>query len=91
MIPTQFPTLLWQRVGTDLFKYKGMHYLLVIDYFLCYIEIAKLSSTSSHAVITHLKSIFAMYGTLQYVMSDNALRFSADVFLTFSNDYGYNK
>ena len=57
MIPTQFPTLPWQRVGTDLFEYKGMHYLLMIDYFSHYIGIAKLSSTSSNAVITHLKSI----------------------------------
>ena len=53
-IPTQFPTLPWQRVVTDLFKYKGMHYLLVIHYFSRYIEIAKLSSTSSNTVITHL-------------------------------------
>ena len=89
MIPTQFPTLPWQRVGTDLFEYKGMHYLLVIDYFSRYIEIAKLSSTSSNAVITHLKSFFARHGIPQYVMSDNGPQFSADVFSTFSNDYGF--
>ena len=29
MIPTQCPTLPWQRVGTDLFEYKGIQYLLV--------------------------------------------------------------
>ena len=33
-IPTQFPTLPWQRVGTDLFEYKDMYYLLAIDYFV---------------------------------------------------------
>ena len=61
----------------------------MIDYFSRYIGIAKLSSTSSNAVITHLKSIFARHGIPQYVMSDNGPQFSADVFSTFSNDYGF--
>ena len=47
LITTNFPKLPWQRVGTDLFEYKGTQYVLVIDYFSCYIEITKLSSTSS--------------------------------------------
>ena len=38
-------------------------------YFSRYIEIAKFSSTSLNAVITHLKSIFARQGIPQYVMS----------------------
>ena len=38
MIRTQFPTLLWQRVSIDRFEYKGMQYLLVTDYFLCYMD-----------------------------------------------------
>ena len=67
MILTQFPTLPWQSWDRPV-EYKGMHYLLVMDYFSCYIEIAKLSSTSSNAVITHLKSIFARHGIPQYVM-----------------------
>ena len=33
MISTQFLTPPWQQVGTDLFEYKGMQYLLVIDFF----------------------------------------------------------
>ena len=61
----------------------------MIDYFSCYIEIAKFSSTSCNAVITHLKSIFTRHGIPQYVMSDNSSQFSADVFSTFSNDYGF--
>ena len=40
-------------------------------------------------MITHLKSIFARHGIPQYVMSDNGPQFSADVFSTFSNDYGF--
>ena len=62
LITTTVPKLQWERVGTNLFKYKGTQQILVIDYFSHYIEIAKLSSTSSDAIITHLKSIFARHG-----------------------------
>ena len=78
MISTQFSTLAtMQRVGTDLFEYKGMHNLILIYYSLCYIDIAKLSSTCSNAAITHLKSNFAIHIIPQYVMSDNRPHFSA--------------
>ena len=46
MIPTQCPTLPWQRVGTDLFEYKRIQYLLV-RYFSHYIEISKLSTAQN--------------------------------------------
>ena len=62
LITTSFPKLPWQRVGTDLFENKGTQYVLVIDYFSRYIEIAKLSSD---AIITYLKSIFARHGIPQ--------------------------
>ena len=62
-----------------------MHYLLVIDYYM----LSSVVLRSSNAVITHLKSIFARHGIPQYVMSDNSPQFLADVFSTFSNDYGF--
>ena len=49
----------WQMKGTDLFELSGQHYLLIVDYFSRYPEIARLTSTTSAAVITSLKSIFA--------------------------------
>ena len=45
LIPSQFPELPWHKLGTDLFKWKGLNYLFVIDYYSRYIEIAKLHST----------------------------------------------
>ena len=57
MIATEFDDRPWKHLGTDLFTLNNITYLLVIDYFSRYIEIAKLSSTTSEAVINHLKSI----------------------------------
>ena len=68
-------TPLWQRVNTDLFKYKYIQYLILTcdRLFSRYIEITKLNSTSSNAVIIHLKSIFTRHGIPQQVTSDNGL------------------
>ena len=51
-------SLSWQKVGADLFELKETKYLLVVDYFSHYVEIAKLTSTCSGVVIGHLKTIY---------------------------------
>ena len=89
LIPTPLITLPWQKVGVDLFKYKKSSYIIMIDYFSRFIEIAKLTSTSSTAVITHMKSIFARHGIPYCVMSDNGPQFSADTFSSFAKQYGF--
>ena len=47
------PDYPWQVIGNDLFKLKGVIYLLVVDYFRIsrYPEIAKLTSTTLLAMI----------------------------------------
>ena len=89
LIPTQFPQLPWQRVGTDLFEHNASNYVLVVDYFSRYIEIAKLSSTDANTVVNHLKSIFARHGIPQVIISDNGPQYSAAVFSKFAEDYGF--
>ena len=66
-----FPNRPWKKVVSDLFEHNKQSYLLVVDYYLHYIEIARLYSTSSNAVINHLKSIFARHGIPQIFISDN--------------------
>lgn len=68
----------WQKVATDLFKWKKSHYLVIVDYYLRYIETAKLSSTGSADVMKHLKSMFARHGIPETVMSDNRPQYSSE-------------
>ena len=74
----------WQKVGTDLFVWKQVTYLLVIDYYSRYIEIANLDSLTTDGVITHLKSIFARHGIPHTVVSDNGPQYSSSSFATFA-------
>ena len=90
LCPSELPDTPWQKVGTDLFEWKQVSYLLVVDYYSRFIEIAKLSSTTSRGVINHLKSIFARHGIPQIVVSDNGPQYSSSEFAQFARDYKFN-
>lgn len=51
LLPTEFPDGPWAKVGADLFQWNVNQYLLVVDYFSRFIEVAKLTSTTSLAVV----------------------------------------
>lgn len=89
LIPTELPQLPWQKVGMDLFDYQGSTYLLIVDYYSRYIEIAKLNRLTAEEVIKQCKSIFARHGIPETVMSDNGPQFSAEVFEEFAHTYNF--
>ena len=47
VIPSVGPEQPWQIVGTDLYHLKGRTYLIVVDYFSRYIEVALLQPSQS--------------------------------------------
>ena len=89
VIPSELPDRPWQKVAADLFELKGHPYLLVIDYFSRYTEVAKLSSTTSPDVTVHLQSMFARHGIPEQFISDNGPQFSSTSFAKFAEDYGF--
>ncbi len=89
LLVTPLPEHPWQMVGTDLFELKGDTYLIVVDYFSRYSEIAKLTSTTSAAIITRLKSIFARHGIPEIIRSDNGPQYASQEFSSFARTYGF--
>ena len=89
LLPSQLPNHPWSKVGMDLFQWKGAMYLLIIDYFSRYIEIAKLGKESSEEVIRHTKSIFARHGIPEIVISDNGPQFTSSLFQQFAKEYEF--
>ncbi|XP_055505524.1 uncharacterized protein K02A2.6-like [Leucoraja erinacea] len=79
----------WQTLGADLFTLKNKTYLLVVDYFSRYVEVALLSPTRSTDVVVHLKSIFARHGICEFLKSDNGPQFSGSHFKSFAAEYGF--
>ena len=76
----------YQRWSRDLFELSGITYmyLLLVDYFSWYPEVVKLTSTTSEAVITAMKSIFSRHGIPEVVRSDNGSQYLSHVFQQFA-------
>lgn len=79
----------WQRVETDLFCWENSTYLLIVDYFSRYIEVAHLRVATAETVVAALKDVFARHGTPETVMSDNGPQYSGSVFHSFAKAYGF--
>ena len=89
LIPSQLPQLPWQKVGTDLFEWNKSMYLLVVDYYSRWIEVAWLQKPTAAEVINHTCSIYARHGIPEIVVSDNGSQYSADLYATFAREYGF--
>ncbi|XP_011406246.1 PREDICTED: uncharacterized protein K02A2.6-like [Amphimedon queenslandica] len=89
LISSPFPELPWQKVGMDLFEFKKTTYLLIVDYYSRYIEVAKLRHLTAGEVVLQCKSIFARHGIPEEVISDNGPQFTAQSFSDFSCEYQF--
>ena len=90
LIPTPFPERPWQMVTTDLFELDNLSYLIPVDYFSCYIEVAVMQKTTkSHDVIRALKVIFVRHGIPEEVRSDNGPQYASAEFTHFAKEWGF--
>ncbi|XP_044168232.1 uncharacterized protein K02A2.6-like [Acropora millepora] len=90
LIATPLPDRPWQIVATDLFQMRGMDYLIVIDYYSRYVEVAAMTKTTkSSEVIRALMSIFARHGIPEQVRSDNSPQYDSAEFSHFAKQWGF--
>ena len=89
MIIHEPPDRPWSKIGCDLFEFNGVHYLLSVDYYSKWIEVAKLDDITSSNIICHLKSQFARYGIPDELISDNGPQYACSAFNDFSRSYGF--
>ncbi|KAI3361425.1 hypothetical protein L3Q82_013582 [Scortum barcoo] len=79
----------WQKVGTNLFFWEKQTYLLVVDYYSRFIEVANLHIATASTVIAALKDTFGHHGIPESVVSDNGPQYSCKLFRDFSTEYGF--
>ena len=89
VIPSELPDRPRQKLAADLFELKGQTFLLVVDYFSRYVEVAKLTRTTSPDIVVHLKSMFARHGIPDQLVSDNGPQFSSNAFAQFAEEYAF--
>jgi hypothetical protein len=87
--PWTYPSGPWSRVHIDFATPKmGINYLVVVDAYSKYPEVVKMSSTTTSATISQLRSIFSRHGYPQTLVSDNGPQFKSAEFGRFLEEYG---
>ena len=89
LIPTSLPELPWQKVATDFLEWRKHTYLLIVDYYSQFIEIAQLKRTTAEEVIVHTKSISARHGVPEIVVSDNGPQYSSEAYAKFAQEFQF--
>ena len=90
LMPSALPDRPWQRLGSDLFHYRGKTHMIVVDYYSRWIEVKRLKDETSQSVIDALKDLFAQHGFPEILISDNGPQYSASQFQQFAKAYGFN-
>ena len=89
MIITPLPNYPWERIAADLFELKDSPYLLVADYYSRFIEVQKLTTTTSSNIVTQLKTIFARFGIPSTMVTDNGPQFDSLEMKEFAQAYEF--
>ena len=89
LLTTPLPSHPWERVAADLFELKGSNYLLVADYYSRFVEVQKLTTTTSCNIVTHLKAIFARFGIPATLVTDNGPQFDSKEMKDFTQAYDF--
>ena len=84
---SEVPPHPWHTLGSDLFYFQRIDFLVVVDYFSKYLIIRKIPSSTSSAVIKELGMIFSEFGKPQIFRSDNGPCYSSQEFRLFMQNW----
>ena len=79
----------WSKVGADLCESNGRTLLVMCDYYSNFIEVAHLKSTTSRCVIREMSEVFARFGVVDILVTDNAPNFTSAEFAVFAKTWAF--
>ena len=85
--PVELPGRPWGKIAMDISHYKRNDYLVIIDYYLRWIEIKQVTSQTPDCVISRVKTVFTTHGIPDVVVSDNGRQFVSDEFRKFAKSW----
>lgn len=71
LINHPIPTRAWQSLSSDIFKYKGKNYVILVDAYLNWIEVGEITNKSAETLIRFMKNIFTRLGVPDKLYADN--------------------
>ena len=87
--PWIWPSKPWQRIHIDFAgPFVGEIFLIVVDTYSKWMEVVRMTSTTSENTINVLRTLFSSHGIPNYLVSDNAAQFTEAEFQTFLKKNG---
>ena len=87
--PWEWPKVPWHRVHVDhAGPVNGNYFLILVDAHTKWVEICKVSGTTSKETIARLQHMFTQFGLPVSLVSDNGPCFTSQEFKTFTNNCG---
>ena len=80
----------WSKVSADLCEFDGRTLLVISDYYSNFIEVTRMTTTTSRSIIKALKEVFARYGIPDIMVSDNGPQFSSAEFTVFAKTWNFD-
>ena len=97
LMQPDLPTRPWEKLGTDIFEFKGMKYLMIVDYYSRFPVIRLLSDMTADTICNHFTSVLAEYGLPSTIIADFGTQYistkfkdnctNSEITLTFSSPY----
>jgi transposase InsO family protein len=79
----------WSKVGADLCELNGRTLLVIVDYYSNFIEVARVTSTTTRSIVKELKAMFARYGVPDVLVTDNGPQFISAEFAVFARTWDF--
>ncbi len=89
LVPSPLPNHPWEKIGADLLKEGGKWWLVLIDYYSKFIEMAPIERLDSKTVIKKLEAIFARFGIPRTVFTDNGTQLVSAEMKKFAEDFDF--
>ena len=89
LLQHKFPDRPWSKVGIDLCEFQGHTLLVMVDYYSNFMEVERITKTTTSGVSKILMDMFSRYGVPDQVMSDNGPQFSSAEFRSFATQWGF--
>ena len=84
---SEVPPHPWHTLGSDIFYFRRLDFLVVVDYFSKYLLVRKIANSTSSAVIKELGMIFSEFGKPQVFRSDNGPCYASQEFRFFMQNW----
>ncbi|RUS85701.1 hypothetical protein EGW08_006577 [Elysia chlorotica] len=86
--PHDIPSRPWEKIAADLFEIDGQQFLLVADYYSKMPFVKSMNRITSTECIKYFKSIFAVHGIPEHLITDNGRQFVSQEFIDFTSEWG---